>query len=250
MNRYGYDWVLRNEIDIKMSRFSETRLSAWLQNIVSKRREETGLYREIAEVLPLAKDIKLLDVGTGSGLQLKVIHEMESTVELYGIDLSLEAIKIAERNLREMKVDLRVESIEETSFDDKFFDIITRNASMSFWENLPGCFNEIYRILKPVGRAVLFEPRKNINVENALKILRQNMAEECWLRQFAAVTLNRFALRRGRTIGLNLYQMEEIKSIAGQSRFRDSVSVKPVTLQDIPIFMKIVLQKPNRMPQD
>ena len=232
-----------------MPKFSDSRFSAWLQNLVSKRREETGLYREIAEALPLEVDINLLDVGTGSGLQLKVIHEMEPTVELYGIDLSLEAIKVAARNLRAMEVDLRVEGIEDTSFDDKFFDIITCNASMSYWQNLPGCFNEIYRILKPGGRAVLFEPRENINIEKALKILRQNMVEECCLRRFAAVNLNRFALRRGRTVGLNLYRMEEIRSIAASSRFRDGVSVTPVALQYIPIFMKIILQKPNRMPQ-
>lgn len=230
-----------------MSKFSESRFAAWLQNIIAKRREETGLYQEIAEALPLQQDIRLLDVGTGSGLQLKVIHEMEPTVELHGIDLSFESIKIAERNLRTMEVDLRVESIDETSFEDNFFDIITCNASMSYWVNITGCFNEIFRILKPGGMAVLIEPRENIDIDNALDILRQNMAEESWLRRFVAVNLNRFALKRGRTVGLNLYTMEEIRSIAGQSRFQGSVSVSATALQNIPIFMKIVLKKPNRI---
>lgn len=233
-----------------MSKFSESRFAAWFQNVISKRREETGLYQEIAEALPLHRDIRLLDVGTGSGLQLKVIHEIEPTVELYGIDLSLESIIIAEKNLRAMEVDLRVESIEATSFEDNFLDIITCNASMSYWVNLINCFNEIFRILKPGGMAVLFEPRENIDIKKALDILRQNMAEEFWLRRFAAVTLNRFALRRGRTVGLNLYTMEEIRSIAGRSRFQDSVSVTATTLQNIPIFMKIVFQKPNRKSKD
>ena len=60
-----------------MTKFSESRFAARLQNVVSRRREESGLYREIAERLPLADGDRLLDVGTGSGLQLRVVHELE-----------------------------------------------------------------------------------------------------------------------------------------------------------------------------
>ena len=79
-----------------MAKFSESKFAAWLQNLVSKRREESGLYREIAEALPLVEDGRVLDVGTGSGLQLKVVHELEPTVGLFGIDLSAHAIRVAE----------------------------------------------------------------------------------------------------------------------------------------------------------
>jgi ubiquinone/menaquinone biosynthesis C-methylase UbiE len=50
-----------------------------------------------------------------------------------------------------MAVDLRVESIEETTFEDGFFDVVTCNASLSYWRHLSHCFNEIHRILKPGG---------------------------------------------------------------------------------------------------
>jgi hypothetical protein len=66
-----------------MSEFSQSKFAAKLQNVVSQRREESGFYSEIAEKLPLASAGRLLDVGTGSGLQLKVIHEMEIAFSFY-----------------------------------------------------------------------------------------------------------------------------------------------------------------------
>jgi methylase of polypeptide subunit release factors len=71
-----------------MTSFSKSRFATRLQQAVSKRREEVGLYKEIAEKLQLSDSGRILDVGTGSGLQLKVIHEMKPNFELHGIDVS------------------------------------------------------------------------------------------------------------------------------------------------------------------
>lgn len=129
-----------------MSTFSQSKFAAGLQRIVSFRRQDAGLYREIAERLPLIKAERVLDVGTGLGLQLKVIHEMAPHLALYGLDLSEDAIQVAFKALVGLKADLRAGSISATTYDDNFFDIVTCNASMSYWENPEDCFNEIYRI--------------------------------------------------------------------------------------------------------
>ena len=56
-----------------MPKFSQSKFAADLQQIVSFRREDAGLYREIAERLPLDEAERILDVGTGTGLQLRAI---------------------------------------------------------------------------------------------------------------------------------------------------------------------------------
>jgi ubiquinone/menaquinone biosynthesis C-methylase UbiE len=226
-----------------MAGFSQSRFAAKLQEKVSGRRYETGLYKEIAGKLPLKESGRVLDVGTGTGLQLRAIHEVQPGINLYGLDLSGEAIAIAKTYLADLDVDLRMGSIENTSFDDATFDIVTCNSSMSYWKNLVDCFDEIYRILKPGGQAVLFEPRKNIDIEGALVIIRRNMADESPMRRFLAVNINRFGLKWGRTLGLRLYSMEELEQICRQSRFGEQISITPETLLEIPIFMRVCLTK-------
>jgi ubiquinone/menaquinone biosynthesis C-methylase UbiE len=228
-----------------MPSFSQSRIAAKLQDNVAKRREEVGLYKEIAEELPLAVAGRLLDVGTGSGLQLKVIHEMEPNIELFGLDISEAAIRVARANLEGIEVDLRVGSIEDPPYDDDFFDVVTCNASMSYWKNPVSCFDEIYRILKPGGSAILFEPQKDIDMEQVVETIRTNLADESWLRRCAAVSLNKFGLRWGRKLGLKLYALEELKGMARQSPNCDCLSIERFTLQKLPIFARIALIKPG-----
>jgi SAM-dependent methyltransferase len=121
--------------------FSQSRLAAKLQETVSRKREEAGLNCEIAEQLPLTGAGRLLDVGTGSGLQLKVIHEIQPGFELHGLDLSPAAIQVARELLAGIPIDLRVGSIERSPYRADFFDIVTCNASMSYWENPVACFD-------------------------------------------------------------------------------------------------------------
>ena len=148
-----------------MAKFSQSKFSAWLQNIVSHRREESGLYAEIAGYLPLEGAERVLDIGTGTGLQLRAIHQLHPSIDLYGIDLSAAAIDAAAKAIGPLQPDLRVGSIENTTYSDNFFDVITCNSSMSYWDNPISCFNEIYRILKPGGVVKLFEPHRDIDLE-------------------------------------------------------------------------------------
>ena len=170
-----------------MSDFAMSKFAAWLQSIVSRRREAGGLYAEIAGRLPLERAERVLDVGTGTGLQLRAIHQTKPEIELHGLDLSPAAIRAAERALGDLEVSLSAGSIESTDFADDYFDIVTCNASLSYWKNLGRCFNEVHRILRPGGEAHFFEPHAEIDIEGALDQIRQNMADQNPLRRWGAV---------------------------------------------------------------
>jgi len=140
---------------------------------------------------------------------------------------------------------LRVGSIERTSYEENFFDIVTCNASMSYWDNPVSCFDEIYRILRPGGGAYLFEPQKDIDVDQMVETINENLAGESPIRRLLAVSLNKFAYRRGLKVGLNLYRDEELEALAARSKFAGSGSIEKVMLQNLPIFFCINLIKPD-----
>lgn len=228
-----------------MSRLAQSDLAARLQNIVSARRREAGLYREVTAKLPLPETGRVLDIGTGSGLQLEAIHEARPVLELYGLDLSKAAMRIAKANLVGLNARLRQGTIEQAPYGDSFFDVATCHSSMSYWPNLGGCLNEVFRILKPGGTAVFFEPHKDVDVDEALAAIKARLADEGPLRRFVAVNLNKLALRRGQRVGLNLYSMEELGQIITASDFGKNYSIEPTELLNVPIHMQIEMRKPQ-----
>lgn len=226
-----------------MPQFSQSKFAAWLQNIVSNRREDSGLYAEIAGHLPLEGAERVLDIGTGTGLQLRVIHQLQPSIGLFGIDLSAAAVETANQAIGDLTPDLRVGSIEKTTYLDDFFDVVTCNSSMSYWDNPLVCFNEIYRILKPGGVVKLFEPHQDIDLEGALDQIRENMADKPPLRRWGAVQMNKFGLKRGNKVGLNLYTRDDLLELARVSSFGENSAVDFISLLDIPIFVCVHLWK-------
>jgi SAM-dependent methyltransferase len=227
-----------------MTGFTESKFAAWLQRIVSHRRQESGLYREIAEKLPLYEGARVLDIGTGTGLQLRAIHERQPGAELYGLDLSASAIEVARVALDDLVVDLRAGSIAATPYEDDFFDVVTCNASMSYWEDPRVCFDEIFRILRPGGQVKLFEPHRDIDIDAALEQIRENMRDQSPLRRWGAVQLNKFGLQRGSRLGMKLYSRQELVDLGRSSNFGEHCTVEETSLLDIPIFVNIHLWKP------
>lgn len=227
-----------------MGRFFEGKFAAWMQKLVSYRRQESGLYREIADRLPLDGSTRVLDIGTGTGLQLRAVHDRQPGSELFGLDLSAPAIKTARIALKDLEADLRVGSIAAAPYEDDFFGVVTCNASMSYWEKPRGCFNEIFRILAPGGEALLFEPHREIDIDAALDQIRENMSDQNPLRRWGAVRLNAFALRRGSRVGMKLYFQQELIDLAKSSSFGENSSVEETSLLNIPIFVCVHLWKP------
>ena len=56
--------------------FTRSRFAARMCNYVAQRREQTGIYKEIAEdLIPRIIEGNLLDIGTGAGLFLKEVNK-------------------------------------------------------------------------------------------------------------------------------------------------------------------------------
>lgn len=103
----------------------------------------------------------LLDVGTGPGRLLLKIHERAPGMQLSGIDLSPHMLSRARHNIEKKglseKISLKPGSAESIPYPENSFDIVVSTASIHHWKNPDACLNEIHRVLKRGGRALLYD---------------------------------------------------------------------------------------------
>jgi ubiquinone/menaquinone biosynthesis C-methylase UbiE len=107
-----------------------------------------------------------LEIGPGPGyLGLEWLKHTQGTT-LKGLDISTDMIAIAERNAREYGLAHRVEYVHssgnEMPFDDSAFDAVFTNGSLHEWADPQGTFNEVWRLLKPGGKVLISDLRRDM----------------------------------------------------------------------------------------
>ncbi|PIN90026.1 hypothetical protein COU57_04915 [Candidatus Pacearchaeota archaeon CG10_big_fil_rev_8_21_14_0_10_32_14] len=113
------------------------------------------------------KEFKILDHGSGSGRHiLDLPKKFES--ELYFVDFSSEMIKLAKKRAKESKlknINFDVADIASLPYEDNFFDALFSIASIHCQkkELQEKTVQEIYRILKPGGKALIEVWNKHSN---------------------------------------------------------------------------------------
>ncbi|SDA46059.1 class I SAM-dependent methyltransferase [Methanobrevibacter millerae] len=103
--------------------------------------------------LKIKEDDVILDIGCGGGMNIKRMSEKAKKV--YGVDYSIESVKLSrqvnEDNIRQGKVEVLEGNVAALPFDDDSFDIVTAFETVYFWPDIEKSFGEVRRVLKPGG---------------------------------------------------------------------------------------------------
>jgi ubiquinone/menaquinone biosynthesis C-methylase UbiE len=115
----------------------------------------------------------VVDLGSGTGYLSIEIAKRASGLQVYGIDLSRQMVKIARRHARGVEnVKFDFGDAAALSFEDESIDFIVSTGSLHHWNKLGKVFDECYRVLKKDGQGWIYDPCRdalNGNVEEAKK---------------------------------------------------------------------------------
>ena len=143
----------------------EGRVAKWYAANTRKGIEDfRELARKIATQLP--SDAKVLEVAPGPGYFAVELAKLGS-FRISGLDISETFVEIARRNAREAKVDVafRHGNASNMPFENDTFDfLLCRAAFKNFGEPLRA-LQEMYRVLKPGGRGLIIDLRKDASQE-------------------------------------------------------------------------------------
>ena len=149
--------VLEKEL-YKMSFFENTRKPVGLGGKLMVAMMNLGhspVARWGLQFLNAAPDAKVLDCGCGGGANMKRLLKNCPQGIVKGIDYSPVSVektkKVNETAIAEGRCAVLQGSVADMIFADDWFDAVTAFETVYFWPDLPQCFREVCRVLKPGG---------------------------------------------------------------------------------------------------
>lgn len=128
----------------------------WRKQSADMGRNVTELIVEAAGAEP---GMRILDVACGTGEpSISLARLLDGTGEVVGIDISPEAIKVAQERVaghRLTNAQFQIADAHQLPFPDNTFDRITSRLGVMFFADLPRALEEMGRVLKPHGRIAL-----------------------------------------------------------------------------------------------
>lgn len=138
----------------------------WPATILYNAMSATNIFQRNYELV--AQDIvnycsegRIVDIGTGPGWLLMKLSEQSSKVQVTGVDISPSMVSKARRNLEKAGladvIGVKAGNVDALAFVDNSFDIVISTGSIHHWKDPEAGLNEIYRILKSGGYALIYD---------------------------------------------------------------------------------------------
>lgn len=134
---------------------------SFIYNAISKTEIFQSLYDELAkDIISRCPGGSILDIGTGPGFLLLKLNRLNPGLKLTGLDISSAMVLTARRNVRDAGIsgiEIREGAAGDLPFPDGVFDAVISTGSFHHWKDPEAGLNEAYRVLKPGGRALIYD---------------------------------------------------------------------------------------------
>jgi ubiquinone/menaquinone biosynthesis C-methylase UbiE len=189
----------------------EGRIAAWYaKNTARDMHEFRRLAARFSQQLPA--QARVLEVAPGPGY-FSVELARGSRFEISGLDISRSFVEIATENAKQAGVAVAFEhgNASAMPFADDTFDFIFCRAAFKNFTQPVEAMSEMYRVLRPGGRAVIIDLRKDAAMSDVKDYIRQ--ADLSWKdRMIYRLTFRYLLIPRA-------YTRRQFEEMAAASRF-------------------------------
>lgn len=132
----------------------------------NKQTQDEQHLKRILEFLPVKADMKILDLGTGSGYLSFPIAKKYPNISMIGLDIvekALEAnrFKAKEENIRNISF-VTYDGID-FPFADNEFDMVISRYALHHFPDIQKSISEVSRVIKSEGFLFISDPTPNVN---------------------------------------------------------------------------------------
>jgi ubiquinone/menaquinone biosynthesis C-methylase UbiE len=196
----------------------EGALATWYAKITQKDLNEfERLARELAATLP--RNARVLEIAPGPGY-LSVALAKLGPFKITGLDISESFVRMASQYAKREGVAARFihGSASEIPLEDGLFDLVVCRAAFKNFSEPLKALNEMHRVLKPGGRALIIDLRKDSSWEEIVAYVDglHVGGMSTWMMKF---TFKHMLLKRA-------YTEEQMKALTRESDFEGGEIVK------------------------
>lgn len=151
----------------------EGRVAAWYaRNTARDMHDFAALAQRVTATLPAGS--RVLEIAPGPGY-LAIEIARRGAYQVAGLDISHTFVDIARRNARAAQVDIdfRHGNASSMPLAENGFDLILCRAAFKNFSQPVAALNEMYRVLRPGGRALIIDLRKDASIEDIDSYIEQ-----------------------------------------------------------------------------
>jgi arsenite methyltransferase len=131
--------------------------------------DKAGYYGQPRFVEQQLQDInaqRVLEVGSGKGFNSHFLAQRHPEVTFTGIDLTPLNVKLAQRKAKSLpNLTFQLGNFNQIPFPDQQFDLVFGVECLCHSATVPQTLKELYRVLKPGGRLVVFDAYRHAAFE-------------------------------------------------------------------------------------
>jgi len=186
-------------------------IAKWYAKNAARPLEQKLLVKKIKDAMPSGGN--LLEVAPGPG-HLAIELAKFSMYKVTALEISKTFIEIAQDNAKKAKVNVQFRhgNVSEMPFENKTFDFIICVAAFKNFSEPVKAIREMYRVLRPNGRACIIDLRRDVPLDRINKHVKDDLHMKGFNAFMTRWTFRNFLLK-------NAYTKVEIENLVAQTNF-------------------------------